>query len=700
MTAFARAVAAVRGGEPAERHARELLAQLTGPELLGLLDGDAPFWRGTLRYAREGYGRTPQLGGAVPRLGIPGLRFTDGPRGVTLGESTCFPVAMARGATWDVELEREIGRAMGREARAQGANCIGAPCLNLLRHPAWGRAQETYGEDPVHVGALGAAFTRGVQEHVMACAKHLALNSIENARFEVDVEVDDDALHEVYLPHFKDAIDAGARVVMSAYNAVNGTPCGDSRALLTDLLRDDWRFTGFVISDWIWGLRDPVGSVRAGLDIEMPFRMQRARVLPGALARGELAPIEVERAAVRILATLLAHEAGLAVVEPGEVAGPAHRALARRAAGRAITLLRNQPVGGAPVLPLDPARLRRLAVVGRLAGAPNLGDPGSSNVHPPAIVTILDGLRAALPGVAISTDEASVAAADAVVAVVGYRPVDEGEYMLATDPASLGLLPWPLSSALVGRGIRWLTHRYQTRGTLHGGDRAALTLRAADEALLRRVAAANPHTIALVIAGSAVVMEAWRTAVPAIALAWYPGMEGGHAVADVLLGRVEPGGRLPFAIPTSPAHLPPFDSRARAIRYDRWHGYRKLARDGAPPAFAFGFGLGYTTFVLADLELDPGAATASASVTNTGPRAGSAVVQLYASVEGEPRQLIGFARTELAAGASTRVTIAYRAASLRRRTAGRWRAPRGAIRFELARWAGDPDAVVVERELG
>lgn len=671
MSAFARAVAAVRAGEPAERHARALIEQLTRDELLGLLDGDAPFWRGTLRYAREGYGRTPQVGGEVVRLGIPGLRFTDGPRGVTLGSSTCFPVAMARGAAWDVELEREIGVAMGREARAQGANCVGAPCINLLRHPAWGRAQETYGEDPVHVGALGAAFTRGVQENAMACVKHFALNSIENARFQVDVQIDDDVLHDVYLPHFKDAIDAGARVVMSAYNAVNGVYCGDSKALLTDVLRDEWQFTGFVVSDWIWGLRAPVSSVRAGLDIEMPFRQQRAATLPAALARGELSQVDIERAAIRIVATQLAHEAAIGPMDDVEVAGDAHRSLARRAAARSVTLLRNEGV-----LPLQGART--IAVLGSLATRPNLGDPGSSNVHPPSVMTIAGGLRAA--GITVTSDPAT---ADAAVVVVGYRAVDEGEHMLATDQAALALLPWPLSSELVGRGLRWLARRYQ--GRVHGGDRASLSLRPEDEALIRRVASANPRTIVLVVAGSAVIAHA---DVPALAMVWYPGMEGGHAIADVLLGRAEPGGRLPFAVPATPEHLPHFDRDARTIRYDRWHGYRKLARDGHAPAFPFGFGLTYTTFSLANLAIIDDAATVE--VTNTGSRAGSCVVQLYATIDHEPRQLVGFTRVELAAGTTAIATVQLRVATLSRRRDGRSLAPSGPVVYEAAQWAGDP----------
>ena len=172
----------------------------------------------------------PGLAGAVPRLGIPGVRFSDGPRGVVMEGATTFPVSMARGATWDPDLEERIGDVIGRELRAMGANFFGGICINLMRHPAWGRAQETYGEDTVHLGEFGAALTRGVQKHVMACSKHYALNSMENARFSVDVTIDPRALHEIYLPHFKRTVEAGVASVMSSYNSMNGEWCGQNPA--------------------------------------------------------------------------------------------------------------------------------------------------------------------------------------------------------------------------------------------------------------------------------------------------------------------------------------------------------------------------------------------------------------------------------------------------------------------------------------
>ena len=216
---------------------------------------------------------------------------------------------MARGATWDPILEERVGDAIGQELRATGANLTGAVCVNLLRHPAWGRAQETYGEDPHHVGEMGAAFTRGLQRHVMACVKHFACNSMENARFTVDIEVDEVALREIYLSHFKRIVDEGVASVMSAYNSVNGEWCGENRQLLTDVLRDEWGFDGFVISDFVFGVRNASASVRAGLDVEMPFRMARAQHLPGALERGEVTWADVDQAVERVVSTLLRFDA-------------------------------------------------------------------------------------------------------------------------------------------------------------------------------------------------------------------------------------------------------------------------------------------------------------------------------------------------------------------------------------------------------
>ena len=652
----------VTAGEAAER----LITQLNDDELLWLLDGDVPV-RALPRLATL-MKRGPVTGGAIPRLGIPGIRFSDGPRGVVIGRSTAFPVTIMRAATWDPEMEERVGLAMGREARARGANYSGAVCVNLLRHPAWGRAQESYGEDPVLTGRMGAGLTRGLRRNVMACVKHFALNSIENSRFKVDVLVDDHALHEVYLPHFKAVADAGVDSVMSAYNSVNGAFAAENKVLLTDILRGEWGFEGFVTSDWVAGTHDAVESLEAGLDIEMPLRLLRARALPAALRDGRVSRETVLRSARRILATCLAHYAERDEDEPAPVlvAGPRHRALAREVAVAGSVLLKNEAVDGSPVLPL-PATIRRLAVVGRLADRPNIGDRGSSLVHPPSTVSVLQGLREALPAVDVvhlEDDIDAAADADAVVVVAGLGADDEGERMFAEGGPGLHLLGFPFTLRPVRHVLDKITGAAAGLFSQFGGggDRVSLTLHAEDESLITAVAAVNPRAVVVVIGGSAVLMDAWRDKVPAILMGWYPGMEGGRALADVLTGVAEPGGRLPVAIPRRAEHLPSFDSQSATVVYDAWWGQRKLDRDGNSAAFPFGFGLGYTTFEMTLVEhaLGDVDGVATVRVTNTGTRAGSTVVQIYAADSDSHRpvpQLIGFHRVELAAGESATVDV-------------------------------------------
>ncbi|MCU1415985.1 MAG: glycosyl hydrolase, partial [Schumannella sp.] len=600
-TEYSEAVRAVRAGElDPDAAADQLIDRMTDAELLGLLDGDSPWW--LLPLIPLLLGRRPFVAGAVPRLGIPGIRFSDGARGVVIGSSTAFPVTMARAATWDPELEQEVGRAIGLETRARDANYSASVCVNLLRHPAWGRAQECYGEDPVLTGRMATAMTRGLRANVMACVKHFALNSMENERFEVDVSVDDHALHEVYLPHFRAVVDAGADSLMTAYNRVRGEYMDVNGALLTDVLRNEWGFTGFVTSDWVFGTHDAVASLQAGMDIEMPLRLRRARELPAALRSGALSRATVVQSAHRILRTTVLHAATREAATPGcdVIASPAHRALARRVAAESMVLLKNETVGAAPLLPLDPD-IRHLAVVGRLAQLPNLGDHGSSRVRPPSTASPLAGLREALPRVRITTPAgpsaraaaAAAATADAAIVVVGLDQHDEGESVV-TGGVEVGVLgrvfrSGPLRAPLIG--LAHLAARF-----VRGGDRSSLDLRRSDVEFVRAVAAANPRTIVVLVGGSAILTEAWREQVPAIVLAWYAGMEGGRALASVLTGETEPGGRLPFVVPTDVAHLSPFDSAAKAVVYDDRWGQRLLDADGRTAAFPFGFGLGYTTF--------------------------------------------------------------------------------------------------------
>jgi beta-glucosidase len=723
ISTFDDARRAVADGTPVHDAARQLVSTMTPTERLWCLDGDAPTWAGLAFLGGDGYHKAPFVAAEVERIGLRGIAFSDGPRGAVVGNATCFPVSMARGATWDPQLEERVGDAIGRELRAAGATLTGAVCVNVLRHPAWGRAQETYGEDPHHVGELGAAFTRGLQRHVMACLKHFACNSMENARFSVDIEVDEVALHEVYLPHFRRIVDEDVAAVMSAYNSVNGEWCGQSRALLNDILRAEWGFEGFVISDWIFGMRDAAASVDAGLDVEMPYRMVRAQHLPDALESGDVEWTRVDAAVEHVVATLLRFDDVLsAPAPPRSVLGaPDHRALAREVAARSVVLLRNEPVGGSPVLPLAADGLR-LAVLGRLADTVNLGDAGSSDVWDLECISVLDGLRAAVAEIVDDdgTDpgRAAIAAAgaDAAVVVVGYTYLDEGEYIGETESDLVSLFPQADEPDVVERYQASLADlpatvkpdRLASRaraGFGLGGDRRSLRLHPGDVDLISAVAAANPRTIVVLQAGSAVVCTEWVDAVPAVVQAWYGGCQAGPGLADVLLGAVNPSARLPFSVPADEADLPAFDRHATTFTYDRWHGWWHLAREERPAAFPFGFGLSYTTFATDAVEVSASndSVRVRGAVRNTGDRDGADVVQVYAELpdaEAPPR-LVGFARVEVTAGGEAQFEVRIPVDRLATRDPDKhaWRAAAGPHRFVVSRYAGDPNAVVADLDM-
>ncbi len=509
-----------------------------------MLDGDLNFWEGRIRALTLGQSNRTCPAAVIPRLGIPGFDFIDGPRGVGLGTATCFPVSMARGAGFDPALETEIGKAIGKELRVRGGTLFGGICINLLRHPAWGRAQETYGEDPHHVGEMGAALSQGVQHHAMACVKHFALNSMETSRHRVDVTCGERALHEVYLPHFRRVVQSGVATVMSAYNSVNGEWCGHSRALLTEILKDEWGFDGTVITDFIFGIRDAAASLKAGVDIEMPYRMIRWQHLPREIAEGRVTWAEVDATVQRILRTLIrfAHLRQQPMPDAAIVAGPAHTELALKSARQSIVLMENDGV-----LPLSSAT-GRIAVLGRLAAIPNLGDGGSSAVNPPHVVTPLDGIIRGFPKAQVthSEDDATTAKdADLAIVVVGTTMHDEGEFLdLDAQLPMLDLYAPPFESDDQRQRFQFLIENQHTAlADPPGGDRASLKLSSHDRQLILDAAATGVPVVVVMMGGSAFVTEGWRDRVRAILHLWYPGMEGGTALADVLSGRVNPSGQ-------------------------------------------------------------------------------------------------------------------------------------------------------------
>ncbi len=648
----------------------DIIQAMTLNEKVAMLSGSGFY---LLHTQHDAWGASPYpAGGGCERLGIPPLQFSDGPRGIIVGRSTCFPCSIARGATFDRVLERKVGEAMGIEARANGCNIIASVCVNVLRHPAWGRAQETYGEDSYHLGEMGKALTEGIQHHnVIATVKHFALNSIENSRFKVDVKVDDRTLYEVYLPQFKKIIDAGCKSVMSAYNKVNGVYCGHNTRLLTEILRDEWGFDGFVHSDWVLGVYSP-HAITAGLDIENPEPAWFGDRLVNEVESGVISETIVDRSVRRILQTYFS------VVEAADpltaypshlVACDAHRKLALEVAEKSAVLLKNDNL-----LPLQKAHTNKLAVFGSLADMENTGDQGSSRVNPPYVVSPLAGLEEYLgkDHVIFGGDESDItnvesvaSGADAAVVVVGYTALDEGEYI--PDDINLGQTQLPESLAKIldeGKSRR--------QGLSAGGDRQHLGLAPQQVELIQRVSAANPKTIVVVVAGSAVIIDEWIAAPSAILQTFYAGMEGGRALANLLFGEKSPSGKLPFSVAANPSDYPHFDSKADSIDYGYWHGYSLLDREKKTAAFPFGFGLSYTQFSYRNLSATLNGSTSisvAVEVCNTGRYAADEVVQLYISAPGlaaeRPHKILrGFERITLQPGESVYATFHLNAEAL------------------------------------
>jgi beta-glucosidase len=573
-------------------------------------------------------------------LAIPPFKMVDGPRGARTGHATAFPVAMARGASFDVYLERRVGLAIGLEVAARGGNVLLAPTINLLRHPGWGRAQETYSEDSFHIGAMGSAFISGAQNHVLASPKHFAVNNVENTRFEMTSDVSPRVLHEVYLPHFKRCVvEAGAASIMSAYNKLNGTYCGEHTELLTAILRDDWGFKGFVESDWFLGTRSTSDALNAGLDIEMPvgFRFSDENIY-AAIEAGSLNEATIRQAAGRCLYAKVAWDLLHQVTpDPSVVESAEHLSLAREVAEKSIVLLKNQQ----QILPLSDVAGKRYAVVGDMADIANLGDRGSSFVTPTHGVSPLEGIRHLVQTAEVTylnsaadlaslTD--SLADFDAVIVVAGLNFVDEGEF-IPTEQQEAG-------------GV----------DLARGGDRELLTLPAIQQALIERVSALSKQTIVILQGGSAIEMRAWVDQVQGLLMAWYPGCEGGHGIAGILFGTVNPSGRLPVSIPREIDQHVPWDITSLQVPHDYLQGYAYMQANQSEPEYPFGFGLSYTAFALESLTVQTTelGLRVSVDVTNTGAMAGATVVQLYVSCRGSkvlraPRALKGFGRVELAA---------------------------------------------------
>ncbi len=623
----------------------KFLSEMTLKEKVRLMQGHAMgvTIKNTLTKGRYYNGEAYPAGGCK-RLGIPPVLFTDGPRGIVMGKCTCFPVSMLRGAAFDDELEYEIGKVFAKEASALGANLYAGVCINLLRNPMWGRAQETYGEDPFLLGKMGAALTKAMQENgIIACPKHYALNSIEDLRFKVDAKADERTLHEVYLPHFKKCIDAGAMSIMGAYNKVNGTYCCESKKLLTDILRDKWNFEGFALSDFFYGIYDAVRSVKAGMDMEMPYYFRYA-VLNNKLRKGELTEDDINLSASRILKALIKTLPAYKKHPKSVILCNEHIKLARKTAGKGTVLLKNNN----NVLPI--AEGKRIAVVGRYANKVNVGDHGSSNVFSPYAVTAYEGIKNRFGDNNVTvyngcdTEKATETAknSDYVIACVGSDWLQEGEFLV-----NLGNV------------------KKKPKGS--GGDRVDLRIPTEDVELIKALSKTGKKLIVNIMGGSAYVIKEWTDLADAILFSFYSGLEGGNALADIISGDVNPGGKLPFTIAYNDTDYPDFlhiADKEREIEYGYYHGYTLFDKKNIEPQYPFGFGLSYTGFEISDCKAEKNneKITVTATVKNIGEVCGDEVVQVYVSSknisEDRPVKLLkGFKRVTVESGKSEMAKI-------------------------------------------
>ncbi len=634
---------------PTEENLRMLTTQLisamTLSEKLDMLKGHA--MKVTAKnFLKNGrfYNAEPYPAGGCKRLGIPEILFTDGPRGIVLRHSTCFPVSMLRGAAFDDELEYRVGEVFAKEASAGGANLFAGICINLLRNPMWGRAQETYGEDPCLLGKMGVALTKAMQDNgIIACPKHYALNSIEDLRFSVDAKADERTLHEVYLPHFKKCVDAGAMSIMGAYNKVNGTYCCENEALLTDILRNKWGFDGFTISDFFFGIYDAARSIKAGLDIEMPYTFKYA-FLGARLKKGEITEEDVDICVGRILRAMLRTLPKHKKHPESVILSKEHTDLAREVAAKGMVLLKNIE----NILPIKEGA--KIAVVGRYADKINVGDHGSSNVFSPYTVTPYQGLcnRFGKENVTLYNGcdakkaKETVAQSEYVVVCVGSDWLQEGEFLV-----NLGNV------------------KKKPKGS--GGDRVDLHLPEEDVALIKALSKSKKKLIVNIMGGSAYVINDWSDCADAVLMSFYSGIEGGNALAYNLSGDGNFGGKLPFTIAKRAEDYPDFlhiGAENKEIDYGYYHGYTLFEKENIEPDYPFGFGLSYTEFEIGKTECskDEEKITVRAEIRNIGKADGDEVLQVYIGSNGadndRPVKLLkGFKRIAVKSGESATAEV-------------------------------------------
>jgi beta-glucosidase len=654
---------------PVEERVKDLLGRMTLEEKASMLAGSG--WMESM---------------PIERLGIPAIKMADGPMGVRAWYgssaitnaaatpkvlSTSFPSGVAMAATWDTDLVEREGRAIGQEVKALGRDMILGPTVNINRMPLWGRNFEGYGEDPYLSARMGVAYIKGVQaEGVIPSLKHFAANNQEFERHRMDEHIDGRTLHEIYLPAFKAGVEeAGVWTVMSAYQKVNGKYCAENPYLLKDVLKKEFGFEGFVVSDW-GSTYSTAPTVNAGMDLEMPGGPPAKAMLssPRSIESGnsgtwlekdkvlsEIKAGHISQAALddnvsRILRVIFLsglfdhpHPGG------GEIDTPGQRTIALQGATEGIVLLKNQ--GG--MLPLDAAKVKSIAVIGPNAGVARTGGGGSSLVRPKSAVAPLEGIEnKAGSGVKVTYALG--------VGMDGEDPAQD------TPEARAAAMKDAVEAASNADVAVVVVGRYN-KNESEGFDVKTMDLPAGQDELIQAVEKANPHTVVVLNTGDPVTMTKWIDQTPALLDMWYSGEQGGDALAAVLFGAANPSGKLPVSLPKkfedSPAAAN-YPGKDLKVDYAEgiYVGYRYYDTKNVEPQFPFGFGLSYTKFEYSELKHTVMGTSArplfwafTVNIKNTGNRAGAEVVEVYvhdghSKIDRPVHELKAFKRVELKPG--------------------------------------------------
>ena len=662
--------------QPIEKRVEDALSRMTLEEKVAILHAQSKF-----------------SSAGVPRLGIPEVWCTTGPHGIrpkvlwdewdqagwTNDSCTANPALTCLAATWNPEMSALYGKSIGEEARYREKDILLGPGVNIYRTPLNGRNFEYMGEDPYLSSRMVVPYIEEVQKNgVAACVKHFALNNQEAHRHGIDVEVDDRALNEIYLPAFKAAVqEGGAWAVMGAYNKYKGEHCCHNRYLLNDILKRDWAFDGVVVSDW-GGTHDTKQAAENGLDMEFGSwtdglswgasnaydNYYLAAPYLDMLRKGEASTATLDDKARRVLRLIF--RTAMNTRKPfGSLNSPEHLAAARRIAGEGMVLLKNE--GG--VLPIDLGRAKTIAVVGENAIKMMTVGGGSSSLKVRHEYTPLEGIRAAAAGNAEVIYERGY-----VGDVTGdYNGVKTGqdlsesrsEAQLIADAAAAAR---KADAVIFVGGLNKSNHQ-----DCEGDDRLQYGLPYAQDKVIGALAEANPNLAVVIVSGNAVAMP-WIDRVPAVLEAWFSGSEAGNALADVVFGAVNPSGKLPFTFPVrledNGAHALGEYPGSDKVKYNEsiFVGYRWHDKEQLKPLFAFGHGLSYTAFAVGNVKADRttlapnGSIRISADVTNTGDRAGAEVVQLYigdeqSSLPRPVKELKGFQKVSLNPGQTQTVTF-------------------------------------------